>query len=155
MHWPSHPFGAAVLGWLALTVLFSTGCATAGSTRAAESQEAPGAEERFGIESLGVRLSAAGTMLDLRLRVRSREKAAPLFVRKAASYLVAEETGAVLRVARSPKIGALRATVRTAEMVKQGRVYATLFANPGRLVKAGDTVTVVLGDYRAEHVVVR
>jgi hypothetical protein len=28
------------------------------------------------------------------------------------------------------------------------------FANPGRAVRAGDRVTVVIGDFRAEHLIV-
>ena len=94
-------------------------------------------------------------MLDFRLRVVHPEKAAPLLLRKSDCYLIAEESGGILQVARSPKVGALRATVRTESMVKHDRIYATLFANPGRLVKAGDKVTVVMGDFRAEHVVVQ
>jgi hypothetical protein len=40
-------------------------------------------------------------------------------------------------------------------MVKQGRIYGALFANPGRFVHAGDRVTVVMGEFRAEHLVVQ
>jgi hypothetical protein len=139
---------------LTVTSLAASGCAGAGASVATGASR-ESAEERWGVEPLGVRLSAAGTLLDFRLRVRSREKAAPLLVRKTPSYLIAEKSGGVLQVARSPKIGALRATVRSESMVKEGRIYGTLFANPGRFVKAGDEVTVVMGDFRAEHVVVQ
>jgi hypothetical protein len=94
-------------------------------------------------------------MLDFRMRVLDREKAAPLLVRKSDCHLVVEKNGGVLKVARSPKIGALRSSVRTESMVKENRVYGALFANPGRLVAPGDRVTVVMGDYRAEHLVVQ
>jgi hypothetical protein len=148
--------GAARPALLAAISLLLVGCATTSASRGAALAEArETGEERWGVEPLGVRLSAAGYMLDFRLRVLHREKAAPLLIRRSDCYLIAEESGDTLQVARSPKIGALRATVRTESMVKQDRIYATLFANPGRLVKAGDTVTVVMGDYRAEHVVVQ
>jgi len=147
---------------LALVPLLSAGCATTSGNRGAEavpvrgiSEEKGSIEERWGIEPLGIRLSAAGYMLDFRLKVLDPGKAAPLLVRKTKSHLIVEKTGAVFQVASSPKIGALRATVRTEEMVKQDRIYGTLFANPGRYVKAGDRVTVVMGDMKAEHLVVK
>jgi hypothetical protein len=141
---------------LALIPVASSGCATTshGKAVAADRADAGANDRAWGIEPLGVRLSAAGYMLDFRLRVRESEKAAPLLLRKTDCYLIAEESGGVLQVARSPKIGALRSTVRTESMVKQDGIYATLFANPGRLLKAGDKVTVVMGDFRAEHLVV-
>jgi hypothetical protein len=140
---------------LVLVPLASTGCATTSAPNAAASAPAPASDARtWGVEPLHVRLSAAGYMLDFRLRVLDAEKAGPLLVRNTECYLVAEKTGAVLRVASSPKIGALRSTVRTASMVKQDRIYAAVFSNPGRFVQAGDQVTVVMGDFRAQHLVV-
>lgn len=137
-------------------VLLASGCATAPRSEGAAARPGPeGREESWGVEPIAVRLSAAGYMLDFRLRVLDPARAAPLLVRKADCYLVAEESGRVLQVARSPKIGALRSTVRTEDMVKQGRIYGALFANPGRFVHAGDRVTVVMGEFRAEHLVVQ
>lgn len=141
---------------LALAMGAASGCATA--ARDAGAAPAPGPADdasTWGVEPLAVHLSAAGYMLDVRLRVVDPEKAAPLLVRKTDAYVIAERTGGVLQVARSPKIGPLRSTVRTGSMVKQGRVYGALFANPGRLVAAGDRITVVMGDFRAEHLVVQ
>jgi hypothetical protein len=34
------------------------------------------------------------------------------------------------------------------------RTYFALFANPGRQIEAGDKVTVVIGDFRAEDLIV-
>lgn len=141
---------------LALVLVAAGGCATgAAAARAATPKDPQGYEERWGIEPLGVRVTAAGYMLDFRVKVRDRARAAPLLVRSAKAHLVVEKSGGVLQVARSPKIGALRATVRTESMLKEDRVYATLFANPGRLVQPGDRVTIVMGDLRAEHLVVQ
>jgi hypothetical protein len=142
---------------LALLSLAAGGCATAArSAIAAATPPEPGdLAERWGVEPLAVRLSAAGYMLDVRVRVLDPEKAAPLLVRTSGWHVVAEKSGGVLQVARSPKIGALRATVRTESMVKKDRVYGALFANPGRVVSAGDEVTLVMGDLRAVHLVVQ
>jgi hypothetical protein len=146
-----HP--AAILA-LCAGVLASSGCAGTSASAPDGGAAAPGAE-RFGVEPLGIRVSAAGHLLDFRMRVLEPGKAAPLLARRSDCHLVAEKTGQVLKVARSPKIGPLRATVRTPDMVKRGRIYGALFANPGRLVRPGDTVTVVIGDFRTEHVVVQ
>lgn len=146
----------------ALVSLAATGCTTTSTASRAPAGEAKPADapaargsEAWGVEPLAIRLSAAGHMLDFRMRVLDAEKAAPLLVRKTECYLIAEKSGQMLQVARSPKIGALRSTVRTEGMVKENRVYGALFTNHGKLVRAGDRVTVVMGDFRAEHLVVQ
>lgn len=107
-------------------------------------------EKKWGIEALGPRLSAGGFMLDFRCRVLDPEKAKPLLDAKAARQLIHEKTGATLKVTSSPKVGAMRQTTSNAT---KGGVYFSIFANPGRTVKAGDKVTVVLGECRLERVV--
>lgn len=146
----------------ALVSLAATGCTTTSGAARAPARDATAApaplartSETWGVEPIALRLSAAGHMLDFRMRVLDAEKAAPLLVRKTECFLIAEKTGQVLQVARSPKIGALRSTVRTEGMVKEDRIYGALFTNPGRLVRAGDQVTLVIGEFRAEHLVVQ
>lgn len=110
--------------------------------------------EEWGVEVLGVTRTAAGYMLDFRYRVVDPEKALPLLSRKGKvrSYLIDQATGATLFVPSSPKVGPLRQTSLTAT---PGRVYYTLFANPGGLVKPGGKVTVVIGEFRVEDLLVR
>jgi hypothetical protein len=48
------------------------------------------------------------------------------------------------------KVGKLRQTGPAAE----GRVYWMVFGNPSQLVKRGNRVDVVIGDFRAEGIVV-
>jgi hypothetical protein len=45
----------------------------------------------------------------------------------------------------------MRQTTRRPEA---GRMYWLLFANPAKYIKPGNQVTVVVGDYRLEHLVV-
>jgi hypothetical protein len=139
---------------LALFSLAANGCATAASGKLADAPIDRQSSEQWGVEPVAIRLSAAGHMLDFRLRVLDAQKAAPLLVRNTDCYVIAEKSGDVLQVARSPKVGALRSTVRAESMVKEDRVYGALFANRGRLVEVGDQVTVVMGEFRAEHLVV-
>ncbi len=96
-------------------------------------------------------LSAAGYMLDFRYRLVDPNKAAPLFDERDKPHLEHPRTGAKLIVPTPPKVGALR---QKPEVPVVGKTYFMIFANPGRLVKAGETVTVIVGDFKAEDLVV-
>lgn len=105
------------------------------------------AEARYGIAVQGVRLSAAGTMLDFRYTVTDPAKAAVLLGHNVQPVLIDAASGARLAVPSPAKVGALRSV--TAQP-KAGRSYFTLFANPGRLVKAGREVSVEIGGFRLD-----
>jgi len=114
-------------------------------------------EENWGIRLIGIRPSAAGYVLDFRYEVLDPERATPILQRKYSRnpHLIVEKSGAVLRVPFSPKVGSMRQSVRTANQIKPGKRYFMLFANPGKHVESGDQVTIVIGEFRAEHVVVQ
>lgn len=112
-------------------------------------------EKKWGIQMMGLRTSAAGYMLDWRFRVLDPEKAFPLLRRNIDRYLVVEKSGAVLRVPFTAKLGSMRATVRTANMIKRYKIYAGLFANPGQHVKPGDKVSLVVGNFIADDMLVQ
>lgn len=107
-------------------------------------------KRRWGTEVVGVRRTAAGTMLEFRYRVIDEEKAKPLFARLTKPVLVHEASGAELPVPRPAKTGPLR----NSDPPVQGRTYWMFFTNPGGLVKPGETVSVVIGDFRADGLVV-
>lgn len=137
-----------------LLVIFSlqlTGCVATSKNQAAEEVvNTESIEERWGIQISGIRLTSAGFMLDFRYRVIDAKKAAPLFNRKTKPYLIHQETGAKFMVPNPPKTGPLR----TSNEPQQGRVYWMFFGNPGRYVKQGNKVTVVIGDFKAENLTV-
>lgn len=108
-------------------------------------------EDRWGVELNGIRRSAAGYMLDFRFTVHDLEKAAPLFDRATKPYLIDQASGAKFLVPNPPKTGPLR----TSDPPHLGRRYFIFFANPGKYVQAGQKVTVVIGDFRAENLVVQ
>lgn len=116
-------------------------------------QPAQGAEGKLGIRMEGLRLSAAGYILDFRYRVLDPELAAPLLDRKIRPYLLDEATGAQLGVPDTAKLGQLRTTGRNKVTAEQD--YFILFANPGRIVQSGNRMTLVMGDLRIENLVVR
>lgn len=109
-------------------------------------------EKRLGVKIRGVRLSAAGFMLDLRYRVLDAAKAAPLLDRKIHPYLE-DSNGARLGVPASPKVGPLRSTRRGGEILMD-RDYSMLFGNPGRYLKPGSRITLVVGEHKIENLVV-
>lgn len=105
--------------------------------------------DKWGIELTALRMTAAGRMIDFRYRVLDKEKAAPLHKRQTKPYLVHEESGKVLAVPNTAKVGALR----NSNMPQENRIYWMFFGNNG-VVKNGDKVSVVIGDFRADDLVV-
>lgn len=137
-----------------LVFLSAVGCASANKSSTARPAPVSGTlapERLLGIEVVAIRWSAGGTMLDFRYRVVDPEKALPLLDRSIKPYLIDEASGARFGIPSSPKIGPMRQTAPRAEV---GRVYWMLFGNPGRQVKKGNRVTVVVGDVSLEHLTV-
>lgn len=133
-----------------------SGCATRteGAYSPGAERKAPGssAEDKLGIRMEGLRLSAAGYILDFRYRVTDPAKAAPLLNRKIRPYLLDEASGAQLGVPDTAKLGQLRTTGRNKVVPDQD--YFILFANPARFVQAGNRMTLVMGDLRIENLTV-
>jgi hypothetical protein len=108
------------------------------------------AEKKWGVKIINLRPTAAGYMLDLRLKVLDPAKAAHVLSRKSKAFIIDQGTGKALPVPVT-KAGPLRQTTLKPE---PGRHYFALFSNRGGLVKEGSKVTVVIGDFRAENITV-
>ncbi len=108
-------------------------------------------ERNWGIDIIGVRPSASGLMLDFRYRVIDPKKAQPLGERSAKSYLVDEASGATFSVPAMENVGELRQTAK----LQSDRSYYVIFGNPGRIVKTGSRVSVVIGPLRVDGLVVQ
>lgn len=102
-----------------------------------------------GVRIESVRLSAAGYMVDVRYRILDPDKAAKLVHRRTPLYLIDQASKRRLTAPAPPKIGALR---KIAATLTPGRVYFTLFANPDRLLKSGDKVTIAMSGIRVADV---
>jgi len=137
-----------------LIVMFLSGCAVQQQAKEANLREieerSVSIEEQWGIEVLQIRLSAAGYMLDFRYKVVDPDKAIPVLSRRAKSYLIDQATGTKMQIPIT-KIGSIRQTTLKPEA---GRIYFTIFANPGKLIKPGNKITVAIGDMRIEDLVV-
>lgn len=105
----------------------------------------------WGIKVEGLRLSAAGYMLDLRYRVFDHEKAKRFFNHETAPYLLDPATGAILFIPSNAKLGKMR---QVPVEGRNERVYFVLFANPGRYIKPGTRLSLVSGDDKLEGLVV-
>jgi hypothetical protein len=100
-----------------------------------------------GIQVQALHLSAAGAMLDFRYRVVDPVEAAPLLNGKVKVYLVDEARGAKLGVPNSPVLGSIRQTARN-QYIATNHTYFIMFGNPGKAVRSGDTVTLLVGDQK-------
>ena len=140
---------------IALLLVFIASPATANAT--APQKEASTAvvksnplAEKWGIEITSLRMAAANHMVDFRFRVLDAKKAGPLFVRQTKPYLLDQKTGKVLAVPNTAKIGPLR----NSNTPQEGRIYWMFFGNHTGLVQAGNKVTVVIGEFKVENLVV-
>jgi len=109
--------------------------------------------QRFGVKVESLRLAAAGNMIDFRYRIVDPAKARMLVDRTITPYLIEQSSGKTVEVPKSTKIGPLRQTTKYGDPPAD-RVFFVLFGNPGGLVQPGSRVTVVVGDFRAEDLIV-
>ena len=132
-------------------LLASATLAASSENKGPQAQAEPaGIEAKWGVEIMSIRLTAAGKMLDYRFRIIDPEKAMSIMRRGDKAYLIDQATGTRMPIPRT-KVGPLR---QTGSKPKQGSVYPILFMNLGQVVKPGSKVTVVLGDFRVENLVV-
>ncbi len=106
--------------------------------------------EKWGVEITSIRLTASDHMIDYRYRVLDPVKAAALFQRNVHPSLIHQSSGKVLSVPNTAKVGPLR----NSNTPQKGRIYWMFFGNAGQLVKAGDKVTVRIGEFQAENLIV-
>lgn len=107
-------------------------------------------EERWGIKVVGIRLTANQYMLDFRYHVIDSQKAADLIQKQTKPYLIHQKSGTKMPVPRT-RLGPLR---QTGVKPIADRNYIIMFSNAGKLASRGDKVTVVIGDFKVEDIVV-
>jgi hypothetical protein len=100
----------------------------------------------WGIDSLSVKLVESGQLVRFSWRVLDPDRAKVLNDKKLEPALVDPQAGASLVVPKMEKVGQLRQSAPPGA----GKTYWMLFSNKGRLVKRGDRVSVVIGEFRAD-----
>ncbi|MES9923602.1 MAG: hypothetical protein ABW152_05920 [Candidatus Thiodiazotropha endolucinida] len=109
--------------------------------------------DKWGIRLISLRLTAAGYMIDFRFRVLNVEKSKNFFDQRVKPHLVVERSNAKLPIPMAAKVGAFRTTNR-GQNIKPNKTYYMVFGNPDAHVKSGEKVTMVIGDFKAEHLTV-
>ena len=136
-------------GGLALLALCTTALATESGKN--HPRQKTFMKRQWGIEVMYVRQASAGYMLEFRYKVLDANRAQALFDRQTKPVLTHVETGARLIVPTPAKTGALR----NSNQPTSGKVYWMFFANPGKLVEPGDQVSIEIGDFLVEKLVVQ
>ena len=85
-------------------------------------------------------------MIDFRYRVIDPEKASLILKKDSTIYLLDQATGTRLSIPIT-KLGPLK---QSSLKPVANKVYFILFGNPGKHVKQGNKVTVVIADFREE-----
>jgi hypothetical protein len=104
----------------------------------------------WGVDSLSVKLAESGEIVRFSYRVVDPARASALADKRSEPSLVDPRAGVSLVVPKMEKIGALRQT----NTPEAGKAYWMAFSNKGRPVKKGDRVDVVIGQFRAQGLVV-
>jgi hypothetical protein len=108
-------------------------------------------EAFWGIDALSVKAVESGVILRFSYRVLDPEKAKPLNDKKLDPLLVSPEKGVQLVVPSMEKVGQLRQAPR--ELVA-GQSYWMAFSNSGRILKRGDRVDIVIGNFHANGLMI-
>ena len=104
----------------------------------------------WGVDDLKVRSINSGELIRFDFRVLDATKAQPLNDKKFEPYLVDQTSGVKLVIPTLEKVGQLRQTPTT----EVDKVYWMAFSNKGGHVKPGDWVTVVIGNFHADGLIV-
>jgi hypothetical protein len=104
----------------------------------------------WGVDSLRVKSVESGEVIRFTYRVLDADKAKALNDKKSEPSLIDPRAGVRLVVPSLEKVGQLRQTATP----ETGKAYWMAFSNKGRLVKRGDHVNVVIGEFHAEGLVV-
>jgi hypothetical protein len=104
----------------------------------------------WGVDSLSVKAVESGEVIRFSYRVLDADKAKTLNDKKLEPFLIDPKAGVKLVVPSLEKVGQLRQS----SAPETGKKYWMAFSNKGRKVKRGDRVNVVIGQFRANGLLV-
>jgi hypothetical protein len=105
----------------------------------------------WGVDLLAVKTVEAGEIVRFTYRVLDANKAKALNDKKIEPALIDPQAGVSLVVPSLAKVGKLRQSSEP----EAGKVYWMAFSNKGRPVRPGHRVNVVIGNFRADGLVVQ
>jgi hypothetical protein len=157
---------AALLAGIYASPLLSQAPAPAASPAPAAKAAAPAATtyqpERFpkrersyyqlfwGVDSIHVKAVESGELIKFSYRVLDADKAKPLNDKNNEPAMYVPALRAKLVVPTMEKVGQLRQTASP----EPGRSYWMTFSNPGAIVKRGERVSVVIGQFHVDGLIV-
>jgi hypothetical protein len=103
-----------------------------------------------GVDDIKVRRTNAGNLIRLSWRVTNAAQAKALNDRKATPYLIGHTSHAMLQVPVMDKVGPLRQSTAP----EAGKEYWMMFSNKGDVIKTGERVSVVIGTFRVDGLLV-
>ena len=121
------------------------------TTRSITEEQRVAIEQQYGVSILGVRMTAAGHMLDFRYRVLDTSKAGRLIRPKMGLALIDQATKAEMSVPVMDKVGALK---QTRSHLFPDRTYSVLFSNRAGIVKPGSKVSIQFGELTLDNLIV-
>jgi hypothetical protein len=104
----------------------------------------------WGVDSLAVKWAESGEVIRFSYRVLDPDHAKVLNDKKFEPSLIDPKAGVKLVVPSLENVGQLRQSIPPEE----GKSYWMVFSNKGRLVKRGDRVNIVIGQFQANGLVV-
>lgn len=104
----------------------------------------------WGVDSLRIKRVESGEIIRFSWRVLDADKAKELNDKKAEPALLDPQARVSLVVPSLEQVGQLRQSAPP----EAGKSYWMAFSNQGRLVKRGDRVSVLIGQFRADGLVV-
>ena len=107
----------------------------------------------WGVDNLLVRVAASGSLVRFSYRVTDPKRAAVLADKHAKPAMYDPRSRRILQIPVLEQVGALWQAGVEMKMEK-GKEYWMTFSNKGQPVKPGDRVTVVIGSFRAEGLMV-
>jgi hypothetical protein len=114
-------------------------------------REAAYYESVWGIGDPTIKAVESGVILRFSYRVLDPEKARALHDKKLNPVLVSPEKGISLVIPTMEKVGQLR---QAPQNIVPGESYWMAFSNSGRLLKPGDRVDIVIGNFHARGLLV-
>ena len=106
---------------------------------------------QWGVDALQAQQTNAGNLIRFSYRVLDPNKARVLIDKAATPLMVSPRAKVALQVPVMDKIGPLR----QATEIQTGKTYWMVFSNKGSLVKRGDHVSVVVGKFQVDGLVVQ
>jgi hypothetical protein len=129
--------------------------APAGASAAHESSHFPKREQAyyqlfFGVDSIAAKAVESGELIKFSYRVLDADKARPLNDKTNEPVMFDPALKAKLVVPSLEKVGQLRQS----STPEAGKSFWMAFSNPGRVVKRGDRVSVTIGQFHIDGLVV-